>query len=211
MELKEFVRIFLKEKRLILMIVATSLVLGLALYRLQGQSYAGTVLLTVTRIAGEATMDYRYDQLYRLQADERMADTVARYLESEIGMKTASEKAGLGKESSQFFTDGKVEALRTSSQIVQVKFRAKTPTEVERIADAILESGERYVASLNEQAKERNWFTLLSPDVSVKDGRFDLLKMLFIALVSGFLLSFWTVLIRWYWNGGAGLSATKNS
>lgn len=206
MELRNFIAIFIAEKRLIATILIAALAIGFFAYRLQAQWYTSTVLFSVTRIAPEETADYRYDQLYRLQADERMADTVARYLESGIGMKTAVERAELSAPRADFFIEGKVRALRTSSQLIQVKYRAKTATEAERLADALLETGERYAASLNEQARDRNWFTLLATDPFIKDGRFTLLRSLFIALASGALLAFWTVLIRWYWQGGRGKS-----
>lgn len=211
MELRQFIALFVKEKRLIATIIIAVLFIGFFVYRLQGQWYTNTVLLSVTRIAPEETMEYRYDQLYRLQGDERMADTVARYLESGIGMKQVSEMANLNEVSVKFFIDGKVEALRTSSQLIQVNYRTKTPLEADRVGDALHETGERYVASLNEQAKDRNWFTLLATDAFVKDGRFTLLRTLGIALAIGALIAFWTVLIRWYWRGDETLNHETKS
>lgn len=211
MELRQFVGLFIKEKRLITIIIIVALFIGLFVYRLQGQWYTNTVLLSVTRIAPEETMEYRYDQLYRLQADERMADTVARYLESGIGMKQVADGADLNEVSAKFFIDGKVEALRTSSQLIQVSYRTKTPLEADRVGDVLHETGERYVVSLNEQAKDRNWFTLLATDAFVKDGRFTFLRAFGIAFVIGALIAFWTVLIRWYWRGEEKLNhETKN-
>lgn len=201
MELREIIRIFTREKRLIAGLLLASMVIGFLVYRLQSQWYTATVLLTVTRTAAEDTADYRYDHLYRLQADERMADTIARYLESGIGTETVARESGIGTDHANFFAKGKIEALRTSSQLIQVKYRIRTPLEAERVAAALHQSSERYVASLNEQARERNWFTLLASDPFVKDGRFTLLRTLLIALAVGILVTFWTVLIRWYWYG----------
>lgn len=201
MELREIIRIFTKEKRLIAGLLIASVVIGFFVYRLQSQWYNATVLLTVTRTAAEDTADYRYDHLYRLQADERMADTIARYLESGIGTEAVAKESELGNDHADFFTKGKIQALRTSSQLIQVKYRIKTPIEAERVAVALHQIGERYAVSLNEQARERNWFTLIASDPFVKDGRFSLLRTMLIALVVGVLVTFWTVLIRWYWYG----------
>ncbi|MFA9262862.1 MAG: Wzz/FepE/Etk N-terminal domain-containing protein [Undibacterium sp.] len=201
MELREIIRIFTQEKRLIAGLLLASVVIGFCVYRLQTQWYNATVLLTVTRTAAEDTVDYRYDQLYRLQADERMADTIARYLESGIGTELVAKGAGLDDTHADFFIKGKIQALRTSSQLIQVKYRTRTPVEAERISVSLLQTGERYTASLNEQARERNWFTLLASDTFVKDGRFTLLRTLLIAFALGALITFWTVIIRWYWYG----------
>jgi len=201
MELRAFIQLFIREKNLILTIALAALVISIFAYRLQGQWYQGEVLLSVTREAPEATVDYRYDQLYRLQADERMADTISHYLESEAGREEVAEHASLTDAPAKFFVKGKVQALRLSSQLIQVRYRAKTPIEAERLASALLETGERYMASLNEQAQERNWFTLIVSDTVVKDGRFTLPLALAIGLGIGLMVAFWTVLIIWYWRG----------
>lgn len=201
MELRDFVQLFVRQRSLIAWVVGAALVIGFFGYRLQTQWYEGAVLLSVTRQAAETTPEYQYDQAYRLQADERMADTLARYLESEIGRRdTAREVPFTGIRETEFI-ESHVSALRLSSNLVQVTFPATTPTEAERIAEAFFETGERYVASLNEQAGNRNWFTLVASDSYAKDGRFTLPVALGVAFVLGAIVAFWTVLGIWYWRG----------
>ena len=201
MELREFLQLFIVRRSLFAGIIGLALVIGLLSYRLQTQSYDGVVLLSVTREGVETTPEYQYDQAYRLQADERMADTLARYLESEVGRRDTARQVPFAGVRETEFIESKVSALRLSSNLVQVSFVALTPTEAERIAEAFAETGERYVASLNEQAKNRNWFTLVASDPYSKDGRFTLPVALGVASVLGFIAAFWIVLGLWYWNG----------
>jgi hypothetical protein len=203
MELRDFIQLFIRRRSLIAWIMGTALVIGFFGYRLQTQWYEGAVLLSVTRQAAEATPEYQYDQAYRLQADERMADTLARYLESEIGRRDTARRVPLTGVRETEFIESRISALRLSSITVQVSYAAMTPTEAERIAGAFYQAGERYVASLNEQAGNRNWFTLVASEPYAKDGRFTLPVALGVALVLGAIAAFWTVLGLWYWKGNA--------
>ncbi len=201
MELQTFLTLFIRRQRLILWIVALALLVGFLAYRLQTQWYESEVLLSVTRQGSEATQEYQYDQYYRLQADERMADTVARYLETSIARRETARLALLSADREKEFIVNKVAALRLSPSLIKVMYQAKTPTEAGRIAAALVETGERHVAELNEQAANRNWFTLVSSEAFSKDGRFSLLSALGIGLAAGIFIAFWSVLILWYWKG----------
>lgn len=202
MELRDFLQIFIRQRRLITGITAGAVIFGFLVYRLQAQRYDGSVLLSVTRTAAEVTPEYQYDEFYRLQADERMADTLARYLESEIGRRDAAQRVPFVGDRASTFIESKISTLRLSSTIVEVKYVAATPTEAKQIAEAFFETGEHYFAELNEQAQNRNWFTLVASNAAVKDGRFALPVMLGIAFSLGIIVAFWTVLGIWYWKGG---------
>ncbi len=204
MELRDFLQLFIRQRSLIAWILGAAVVIGFLSYRLQSQWYEGVVLLSVTRQAAEATPEYQYDHSYRLQADERMADTLARYLESEIGRRDTARQVPFTGVRETEFIESQVSALHLSPSIVQVSYAAMTPTEAESIAEAFYKTGERYVASLNEQAGNRNWFTLVASDPYAKDGRYTLLVALGVALVLGVIVAFWTVLGLWYWKGNGG-------
>ena len=201
MDVRDFLQLFLRERRLILIIIIGALVVGFLAYRLQSPRYEGEVLLSVTRQGSETTTEYQYDQFYRLQADEKMADMVARYLETALGRRETARRALLSDERETEFIDSTVTALRLAPSLVYVSYVAKTPTESERIAGAMLETAERYVVGLNEQAANRNWFTLVSSESLTRDGRFTLVMALGIASFFGFFGAFWIVLGRWYWRG----------
>ena len=201
MELRAFLQLFINRKNLIIGIVDLSLVVGFLAYRLQHQWYRSEVLLSVTRQGAEATAEYQYDQFYRLQADERMADTVARYLETEIGRQTVARRALLTEEREFEFIESKVMVLRLSPSLLRVVYRAKTPNEANQLAVAFLEAGEQHIASLNEQAANRNWFTLISSETFFRDDRFTFPIALALSFAAGVFVAFWTVLGLWYWRG----------
>ncbi len=209
MELRAFLTLFVQQRNLIAGVVGVALVCGILGYRLQGQWYQGEVLLSVTRQGTEATTSYQYDQFYRLQADERMAETLARYLETEIGRRETARRVSFSADREREFVRNPLTALRLSSNLIQVSYQAATPVEADRIAAALLEVGEQYVARLNESARDKNWFTLVSSEVLARDGRFTLPFALGMSFLAGFFIAFWVVIGRWYWSGKPSAKQTE--
>ncbi len=128
-----------------------------------------------------------------------MADTIVRYLETEVSRREVARRALLSGSREIEFAASKVTALRLSSSLIKVNYRAATPTESERISEALQETADRYVAGLNEQAADRNWFTIVSSDALSHDGRINLPNALAGSFLIGLLVAFWTVLGLWYW------------
>lgn len=208
MELRDFLRLLWRERTIFGIMLLLGLLCGAAVYRLQSQWYSVETLLSVTRQGAAAeTTDYQYDEYYRLQADERMADTVSRYLESRVGRTETARLAELSEVRSKEYVRENVAALRLSPTLIRVSFPTPTLTEGKRIAVALRLVGEQHLASLNEQAAEPHWFTLVDGGVSFRDGRFPFMPALGIGLASGFFIAFWVVLGRWYWYGRAPLSS----
>jgi hypothetical protein len=82
MDLREFLRLFWKERVLFSGTVAVFVATGFVVQLLQPIRFAAEITMNVARSGVRTTTEYAYDDFYRLQADERFADTVVRWLES---------------------------------------------------------------------------------------------------------------------------------
>ncbi len=82
MEFKEWLDIFRKRTRMMITVILGCIAVGVLWYVFQPRGLAADLTLNVTRIGSQETSDYKYDDFYRLQADERFADTVVRWLGS---------------------------------------------------------------------------------------------------------------------------------
>ena len=82
MELKDFFAIFSVHKKIFWGIITLSIICGAIVYFAQSQTYKTSLTLNVTRDAAPGRDEYSYDSFYRLQADERFADTVVRWIQS---------------------------------------------------------------------------------------------------------------------------------
>ncbi len=204
MELRDFLQLFVYRWRLMSGVFILAIMAGAVGYRLQPHFYRGELLLSVARQgSGTISSEYRYDQSYRLQADERIGEMVARYLGTETGIHEVARRSSLSLQQEMAFRESDVSALHLSTGLVKIVYHAETPAAAERIADGFLEAAEQQVSGLNERSAERDWFTLVSTEPVVSDGRFSILFALGIAALAGVFFGFWAVLGLWYWNGSS--------
>lgn len=197
MELKEFVAIFSKDRRVFFGIILGCIVLGMLVFRFQPERYQATLSLNVTRGGAVATDEYRYDQFYRLQADERFADTVVRWIAAPDIRGDIDDEAGV-----KAGVIRNLEAKRLSSQMIAVTYEARSGEAFGRYAKAVATVVNRESASLNEQAKASDWFIVAAGDPAVGDARIGFAPLALGGLFAGLFLAFWTVLVRRYWRKG---------
>lgn len=202
MELKHYLMIF--KKNIILFLIVVLIIVGLGIgYRFYKNSrpitYEASLLINVTRSGIQATDNYRYDDFYRLQADERFADTVVRWLESprivtniynETGKVSGDIKI---KELANFF-----KAKRLSSQAINVNFSSNSAREAQDISEALVRVVNQEIKQLNQYQKEDNWFKIIGDEPVIKEKRVDWNDVLPISIASGFFLGIWFVLIKHY-------------
>ena len=82
MEFKEYMAIFKRHARVFWLVVLGCVVVSVIWQQNQRAVYQATLLINIGRGSVQNTEQYTYDNFYRLQADERFADTVVRWLGS---------------------------------------------------------------------------------------------------------------------------------
>lgn len=192
MELREFVNIFVDRKKLFFGVFFGFILVGLAMYRFQPQRYEAALLLNVSRTGYEKTDAYRYDQFYRLQADERFADTVVRWM---AAPSVRAEMISLGTPESVVAT---LSAKRLSSQMIDVRYSAPSMKGFGDARGAIVSVLNQETEKLNAEAKDPNWFTVVSGNPVVSDARVPLRIAFGGAAAAGLFFAFWTVLLVRY-------------
>lgn len=195
MEFIRCINILKKDARLFWGIVLACLVLAAIWQQSQGPRFEATQLLNVGRDGTQATTDYTYDGFYRLQADERFADTAVRWLGSPRVAEDIYREAEISVrgDAGEAFQAG-----RLSSQMIEVRYEAASPEALTRLGRAIPLVLNRYAESLNQNFRESSWFVIVSSDPVVEDGRVPVLPALSIGLLLGLFLAFWGVLLRHY-------------
>lgn len=191
MELIQCISILKKETRLFWSIVLACVLLSVVWQQAQAPRYEATQLLNVGRTGVQATADYTYDGFYRLQADERFADTAVRWLGSSRVVEDIYREAGL--DPADVF-----QASRLSSQMIEARYTADRERNLTLLAQAVPVVLNRYAASLNREFREPNWFVIVASDPVLEDARVPFLPVLAGALAVGLFLAFWTVLLKHY-------------
>ena len=199
MELKEYLKIFRQKFGLFAGIIA-AVVLGSFIYfSLRPITYNTSLTLNITRSGSQNSTDYRYDDFYRLQADEKFADTVVQWLKSPRIVADIYKESGLDASLISLRELTKVfRAEKLSSQIVNVTFSAKNPKTAKKISDAIYREISKSTESLNIEQKQTNWFKIVAAEPVTILNSVGSLIILFASLLLGTFIAFWVVLIVHY-------------
>lgn len=191
MELKQIIKIFREERRYFLKILFAVLFLGLAFFYFQPDRLVANVMLNVTRQGVQSTQDYRFDDFYRLQADERFSDTIVRWIESPGIEREILEKSDVKGAAA-------IKARRLSSQMIEIVFETKGEKEAKKMSDAIVEVLNNQTDMLNKDQKEDNWFLVVANKAEVIDGKVSSKLIFFATLAIGLFLSFFGVMLKHY-------------
>jgi capsular polysaccharide biosynthesis protein len=196
MEFKAIIAIFRKHKQSFWITVAVCIVIGIIGQRLQTDAVASNLTLNVTRLGAEKTADYQFHSFYRLQADERFADTIVRWIASPRLVADIASEAHLNSDDGAFSRT--IKAERLSSQMIQMTYHAKDASAAQKIAQAIVKRVNIEADTLNADQQEASWFAVVGDEAVVRDARLNLTIALALSLVIGVFLGFWTVLLRHY-------------
>lgn len=199
MELSDIIQIFKKERTLYIGITLLFVFTAWLWQRDQETTYQATLLLNIGRAGVSETTDYTYDSFYRLQADERFADTVVRWLASPRVVEDIYREARLNPESLDAKALGSVfSAGRLSSQMITVKYSGDNKKTLEQLSVAAVTVLNRYTDTLNTEERERSWFVVIGSDPVVREAQVSLNLALAVGLALGLFFGFWTVLLRHY-------------
>jgi hypothetical protein len=197
MDIREYWVVLQKNARFFWVIVLGLWLLSALWLTLQPVRYQGTLLLNVGRTAAEPSAEYGYDSFYRLQADERFADTLVRWL---ANPRIVSDILAMAGSSSDLYSEralaNQFQAKRLSSQVVEVRFTASTRDAITRYSEAIIETTQKYTESLD--ATKANWFRVVGSEPVIRDARTTAWPFLLISLCISLFIAFWAVLIKHY-------------
>ena len=202
MELREYLDIFRKQASFFWFVVLLCLAVAFVWQRNQSVNFQATLLLNIGRAGVQTTQDYTFDGFYRLQADERFADTVVRWLGSPRVVEDIYADTRLNAENlSTRDLKGVFKAGRLSSQMIEVVYggsNEKTLGDISRSVTTILN---RYTDSLNKENSDPTRFIVIGSDPVIRDARVGLLLALVVGLVTGVFIGFWGVLLKHYFSG----------
>ena len=201
MELRDYINIFKKQGKAFWTMVFLSVLVAIIWQQSQPVEYQATLLLNIGRAGTENTQDYTYDSFYRLQADERFADTVVRWLGSPRVVEDIYSTASLDLQNTDVRTLKSVfGAKRLSSQMIEVTYTDASDKALKKVSEAAVATLNRYTDSLNRENRETNWFVVIGNDPVIRDARVSLSLSLAVGLALGVFVGFWTALLRHYFS-----------
>lgn len=199
MELREYIKIIWRYRKLFLSIVFVCVFSGFVWVATRPLEFRSTMGLYVARVGNTNSSDTglqdQYDDFYRLQADERFADTLVRWLGSPRIVMDITERSKIAHQPKS------LSAKRLSSQFIEVTFVSTHRDEALQIAESIKHVLNEKTTSLNIGNVSARWFTVLADEPVVTPVKFSLPVVFSVALLIGIVLGFFTSLTAFYWKG----------
>lgn len=197
MELREIIFLYWAQRRLFALIVVASIFIALVWQVNQPVKYRAALLLNIGRKGAQETSEYTYDSFYRLQADERFADTVVRWLQSPRVVSDILKESGLGTSAySERALTKMIGAKRLSSQVIELSFGLPSKSALEKESDAIVKVVNEYTSGLNQERQADGWFVVVGSDPVVSDARVSLQTAVFVGAAAGVFMAFWLVALH---------------
>jgi capsular polysaccharide biosynthesis protein len=199
MELKEYYKI-LKKNISVVIYAAVIAVIAVYVWSIkQSETYSTSLLINISRLETQSTADYRYDQFYRIQADDKFADTVSQWLQMPGVVQEIFGKAGLksaGKSLRQLTKT--FNADKMSPQIIEIRFAPASPEEAEKISSAIASVISEKTKALNADARDPNWFKADPSNLITAKNTQDLRINLFVAALAGLVFGIFFAFVKHY-------------
>lgn len=199
MELRECIAVLRRGSRFFWLTVFAVVILAFAFVYSRPESYDSSLALNITRNGIQKTDQFRYDDFYRLQADEKFTETVVEWLKSPRVAKDIYDQSGIDTSSMSLRQLGRiVKPEKMSSQLVLVSFSAPDRQTAQKVSAAVLGVVNRNVSSLDREQQDEGWFQVIADDPVIVRHSVNPLALLFGSLAFGMFAAFWMVMIRHY-------------
>ncbi|MCA9365146.1 MAG: hypothetical protein KC736_04595 [Candidatus Moranbacteria bacterium] len=194
MHLEELIEIIKKEKYTYLAVMGICLGIGVVTLLIFSKVYQAELLVNVTRAGVVETQEYAYDDFYRLQADERFADTIVRWIGSQRILNDSISVARKNDPALEWIR--KVKARRVSSQAIIITYTSSSQKGAQEFAKTLVVTINKQITDLNKEGREEGWFILQSNSPTIQKGAENPVSILASALAGGVFVGFWVVLIK---------------
>ncbi len=204
MELKALIEIFTKSKKLFWSILIISLIIGCIYYVSQPKQYSVSTTLNVVRLISKDSSNQKkyendFSSFYRLQADEKIADSVVAWLKSPSIVSDILKDSGIkeikynNKNLASIY-----KANKMSSQIVDIRFMVTNKEQGKKQTEAIKNKINNLLKTMNPENSTDSWFEVSIEKPVVYFYEKSLTFVLSLSLAIGFFVSFIVIITKHY-------------
>ncbi len=199
MELKEYIQIIKKQYFLVIAIIIVTVLIAEGYFIFRQKDYNTSLLINITRTGTQETTDFRYDDFYRLQADEKFTETLVQWLKSPRVVLDILDEAGVDTKDMNLRKLSKaIRPEKMSSQVILISYVSQDSQTAKKISQSIVNVISKKTEDLNEDQKNNTWFKIISNDPVIVKNQIDLVMVFLASLLIGFFLSFWLAILRHY-------------
>lgn len=199
MELKQYIGILRKERKIISGTVLLVFVLVMAFSGFKKTFYENDMLLLISRNGTQNTADYKYDGYYAGQASDNFADNVSQWLTSASMAHDIYSRAKVSNGIDKISNFSKIfKAKKMASQYVEVRYQTKSAEEGRNIARAIVDVLQEKADSLSKASSEEISFKIIYNDPFILESKTNFAVNGILAVLGGLFLGIFMAFIRYY-------------
>lgn len=199
MELKEYIRIIKKNLLLFLAVVLVIVTSAFLYFTFRPVFYDVSLTLNITRQGSQITDQFKYDDFYRLQADEKFSETVVEWMKTARVSADILGESGIDTSRMSLSTLSRTfRAEKLSAQVVGIRYQAPDIKTAEKLSFSTEKVLSRITQDLNRDQKEDTWFQLSSREPVIIKNDPDNIIIFMISLTVGIFVAFWVVMGRHY-------------
>jgi len=199
MELREYIKIL---GRNISTIVYTVIIFVIVVYiwsAEQSKLFTTELLLNIGRLDNQSTAEYKFDEFYRVQADEKFAKNIEEWLKIPGVISSIFVDAGIKDEPGTIGgRNVNFQATAISPESVKVKFSVATEDEARKLGGSVGKIIDNKTTTLNSEAKDPNWFKVSSDNLIIYKNTQNLPLNLGLALIIGLCVGLFLALFKHY-------------
>jgi capsular polysaccharide biosynthesis protein len=199
MELKEYFQIIKNNLWLFILTIIVVVMAVFAYFYLSPISYSTSLTLNISRQGVQNTDQFKYDDFYRLQADEKFVETIVEWLQDPRIVTNIYSTTGIN---TQNYSLRQLEKSfipeKLSSQMITVNFSAPDEKTAQKISGAIISVISKTNQDLNKDQKEDTWFEIVPQDPVILQYKPDFKLVLLGSVLGGIFLAFWVVMGKHY-------------
>jgi len=199
MDLKEYITILKNHINIFFGVITVIIIGSFVVLIFRPISYTTSLTINIARNGTQETADYKFDDFYRIQADEKLAETVVQWLGSPAIGKDIFSSAGIDVSKFSLKQLSKsLKAEKLSSQVIGVNFSTPNVAQAKKLATSISEVISKNITDLNRGVEKAGQFEISVHDPVIVMDVFSPWVILLVAFAGGLFLAFWTVLIIHY-------------
>lgn len=199
MELRDYIHVYWKQRRLIALIVIVVTGVALAVAATRPERTGVSLSFSINRTNREATTQYQYDGYYALQASDLFAQTVVSWFSTPSVLLEVYEHANIDPQiQSMNSLPSRFSVRKYSAQNIVVKFTETDTTRAGSIATSVADVLEQKAALLNQTSDNKALFEIIGGSPVVAPSRVNLPLVGVTAAVLSFALALFVVATRQY-------------
>lgn len=199
MELKQYFQIIKKNFSLFIRIFGIIFLSVLGYFYFRPISYNTSLTINISRLGTQETSDYRFDDFYRLQADEKFAETIVEWLKSPQIVSSIYAQSRIDLKEKSLKKIARIfKAEKRSSQVVFVEFSVSSEKDAQEISKNVIKIISQETEKLNAKQKNKDWFLILGNDPVIRKGVPDYARVFEGTILAGLFLAFFGILLKHY-------------